>query len=1412
MGYDVKGITIEIGANATSLTETLRNIENQYKGLDATARQLKRSMSFSGADLSSLNGSGEYARLLSAQIQESRDKAKAFEDVIANWDKQIEQWNLKLQEAFANVSKYSQELDKAKEEVAKFSTEQEKAGQNLDRAKTALKETETSIAQYEKSLNTATREHTKLESSVTTLQNKFERESTKLAELTTKLSDLNAKYEDGKMKTSTYESRLESLNSKIEQQKTKVESARDALNTAVEAESKAKQVTEEYANTIESLNQKRSREEVALQNAQKSYDQVSSKVRELKDREKELEQQLKLSESAVKQYQQNLETQDQSLLRLKADLASTRNELQQYIETQKQLATMENPFARVMNGISQTTGNLSQTFSNVANETRALSLASGSVLGYAAKQVINYEDAWAGVTKTVDGTPKQMSDLNNQLKELATTTASSYQEIAQFAELAGQMGVAVDDVAGFTKTITQLSDTTDIQGENAAQTLAQFANIMVDKGGRNVDYYERLGSTIVDLGNNFATTENDIMEMASRMATAGRATGMTSQEVLALATSLSSVGIKAAAGGGSMSKLMSQIQLAVSTGSESLGKYASVSGKTSKQFVDDWKTNAGQAFADFVTGIGNTGDVTATLDELGIKEVRMANGVRALAQSSDLFKDAMTRSNSAWSENTAMAAEAEKRYNTLGSQLKQTKETLSQAAETMGQELVPYMKSGANELKSFAKWFSNLNSSSKKTAVSMLAVGTAISPVSKILSGATRVVSSFTGGMSRLAGGFSAFKTLRNDGLSFAEALTAVTSKSALVTAGIAATGATLAGVVALSAQYKNNLIQEARELDTNRYQYDALSEAQRNYTNTAKAKIESSEQTIQSWQQEAQEIEYASGVIRELGDKTNLTATEKIRLADAVERLKQIFPELDVSIENDTGTLQGNTKELLNNIEALKENARQRALISAVGDKTVALESEKIAYEAGTETIRYYKNELDEATKVMNEMREGGKGSTEEFKKQCGLVEYLSDEWNTAKESLSSTTQEMSKLNAEIMNLNNSAETGDGTVLGESLKTQLDTLAQSFTEYGKENGVQFNSGFIEGINSTSGDVQAQIGFLANMETLQGLTDEAGMIGGMIPMNMAMGMLANAGTLEEATMELNRLLSFIDMMDEAGLSGQQIPEKIAQGIMDNSISPENAIALMKTGVGAAAKEVGDEAKAKIEETDTESAGNKMGEKAVTGFENGVKPLPEKAGQAISDVEAKFSSGASTTGAAATMWGQSAYNAATPQFSSLSTYCNEQISSVNKNLDSLIAKASNPIKINVEYNESRKSSGASKVNRRYTGIQEFKLQPESAPMAMSRATARNVGYGDLYSLTGKAGVANESAEVVAQSLDTLSTRMSKLESIQTTLEYIAENLPMNISMDGFKVGEITASGVRKRNAEYEHIQAVLKGAV
>ncbi|MFL6142989.1 MAG: phage tail tape measure protein, partial [Labedaea sp.] len=130
-------------------------------------------------------------------------------------------------------------------------------------------------------------------------------------------------------------------------------------------------------------------------------------------------------------------------------------------------------------------------------------------LGLAAKAAIDWESAFAGVRKTVDGSDQEIAALEGQLRQLARTLPASHEAIAAVAEAAGQLGIKRADIASFTKVMIDLGNTTNLTADEAATGLAKFSNIM----GTSAKDVDRLGSALVALGNDGASTEQDILAM-----------------------------------------------------------------------------------------------------------------------------------------------------------------------------------------------------------------------------------------------------------------------------------------------------------------------------------------------------------------------------------------------------------------------------------------------------------------------------------------------------------------------------------------------------------------------------------------------------------------------------------------------------------------------------------------------------------------------------------------------------------------------------------------------------------------------------------------------------------------------------------------------------------------------------------
>lgn len=344
------------------------------------------------------------------------------------------------------------------------------------------------------------------------------------------------------------------------------------------------------------------------------------------------------------------------------------------------LLSVDKDFTMLDKGFNKVAKMGQRCFSTIATAAGVATVAVGAATAASIAVGSEFESAFAGVKKTVDATEKEFERLRQDILDMSRVIPSSATEIAGVMEIAGQLGIANEYLTDFTETMIKLGVSTNMTAEDAATALAKFANIT----GMDPNDYERLGSVIVDLGNNFATTEEDIVQMATRLASTGDLVGLSEAQIMALSTAMSAVGIKAESGGSTMSKLLKKMQLAVETNSKSLKDYADVAGMTGQEFSDAFKKDAVVALSAFIGGLNDTErngkSAIAILDEMGLKEVRLSNTILALAGSGDLMTEAITMANEAWGENTALTEEANRRYETAESQL----QLMKNAAKELG--------------------------------------------------------------------------------------------------------------------------------------------------------------------------------------------------------------------------------------------------------------------------------------------------------------------------------------------------------------------------------------------------------------------------------------------------------------------------------------------------------------------------------------------------------------------------------------------------------------------------------------------------------------------------------------------------------------------------------------------------------
>ena len=386
-------------------------------------------------------------------------------------------------------------------------------------------------------------------------------------------------------------------------------------------------------------------------------------------------------------------------------------------------------------------------------------------LGTAAiKASVDFESAFTGVRKTVDASEQEYERLSDAVKQMSTELATSSGAIAEVMANAGQLGIQNDYLVEFTRTMIDLGNSTDIAANEAATAIAQFANVT----NMAQTEFSNFGASLVDLGNNYATTESAIMHMATRLAAAGSQVGLSQSQILGFATALSSVGLEAEAGGTAFSKAMIQMQVAVETGNDSLTDFARVSGLTEQAFKDLWNSNPAGAIEAFIVGLSRMDEQgvssIVTLEEMGFSEVRLRDTLMRATNATQLFASAQETANRAWSENTALTSEASKRYATTESRLKNLKNTAVLAAQRIGDDLSPTVQKlidGANDL---LTKFMALDEHQRLMIIKFAAIAAAAGPAILAFSKVVKVVGIASTGFGKFAlsvgkagGGFSGF-------------------------------------------------------------------------------------------------------------------------------------------------------------------------------------------------------------------------------------------------------------------------------------------------------------------------------------------------------------------------------------------------------------------------------------------------------------------------------------------------------------------------------------------------------------------------------------------------------------------------------------------------------------------------------
>lgn len=734
---------------------------------------------------------------------------------------------------------------------------------------------------------------------------------------------------------------------------------------------------------------------------------------------------------------------------------------------------------------------------------------------YALQSATDIDTAYRNMRKTVQGSEGDFQKLKQSALEFSSVNFASADQILAIQAIGGELGVATESLDTFAQTASNLDIATDLDAETAATALGQLDNIL---GDLNESTMPNFADSLVRLGNNGASTESQILDIATRIGSMASIVGMATPDMLALSSTIASTGQNAEAAGTAISKTMSFMETAVAAGGSTLSEIAATANMSADQFAAAWEKRPLEAITAFIKGLNqleeNGGSADLRLQELGITAVRQKQAIEGLMQTvksqngelsvmdanAQMAADAWNGLSDQWGAAGDAAREAEAKNEGFAGSVQRLKNTAQNAASEIADSLAPAMDDIADAAADLYDDFSQASDGTKQfvAAAGVLAagLGPGLSVIATMGTGLSDVYKKLKNGkkaFSQLTKGVDAARMVLGPMASQADVAALATEgltlkmKAANIGANLMKTGLLGLKVAAVTLAVAGIGVLVAKQMEMERHQQlvnDALTSAE-SIVEGAGASYESaasgidtmrhaSEETLRSLKElndqlksDMDEMAANEGTldsyvdtIEELGNKGNLTAYEQEKLKLAVEGYNSITGDSVGITDAQTGALTRNTDEIRRNAEAWKERAKAEAYAEYA--KEYAKEQADAEMKLAEAKDQLAQAQMDYNKAVTDAKNANTAGDADAAMEAASRAEQLAEKISNLKQNIGEIEGTAIKAGDSFDYFTNKAAIA-GAAIDTQLKASLENLPTEMQPIGLNMAVALQRGIDEG-------------------------------------------------------------------------------------------------------------------------------------------------------------------------------------------------------------------------------------------------------------------------------------------------------------------------------------------------------------
>jgi hypothetical protein len=273
-----------------------------------------------------------------------------------------------------------------------------------------------------------------------------------------------------------------------------------------------------------------------------------------------------------------------------------------------------------------------------------------------------FAEQLTNIRKVALSTQEEVGNLSKELAKIDTRT--SIEELNNLAYAGAKLGITTKDLAGFVRAADQVNVALkEDLGDEALTALAKITEVsgLIDKYGVE-EAMLRTGSAIFRLASTSTACSGKIVDFSNRMLALGAAASLTTPDILAIGSAVDSMALEPEVAATAFGKLVVELRKGTSSIEQDLG----IARGSLKKMVEEGKgMEAIQTIFHKMHESKNVFALNSLFKDLGSEDgARLTKVMVTMAEKVGMLDKAVTESNKAFNEGTAVTTEYEMQQET----------------------------------------------------------------------------------------------------------------------------------------------------------------------------------------------------------------------------------------------------------------------------------------------------------------------------------------------------------------------------------------------------------------------------------------------------------------------------------------------------------------------------------------------------------------------------------------------------------------------------------------------------------------------------------------------------------------------------------------------------------------------------